>query len=148
MPQSGITPMHNVSSFIPVSYTHLDVYKRQDGIGAGYTRADHQDVANQLFSCYAKVGDARALASVIGEDELSPLDKRYLIFGNAFEHEFVGQGMEENRTIEETLDIGWHLLGILPREELDRIDTKILDQYYQPTEIDLTAEAKAEAESM
>ena len=120
----------------------------KDGIGAGYTRADHQDVANQLFSCYAKVGDARALASVIGEDELSPLDKRYLIFGNAFEHEFVGQGMEENRTIEETLDIGWHLLGILPREELDRIDTKILDQYYQPTEIDLTAEAKAEAESM
>ena len=58
----------------------------------GYTREDHQDVANQLFSCYAKVGDARALASVIGEDELSPLDKKYLIFGKAFEREFIGQG--------------------------------------------------------
>ena len=72
----------------------------KDGIGEGYTREDHQDVANQLFSCYAKVGDARALASVIGEDELSPLDKTYLKFGEAFEHEFVGQGEEENRTID------------------------------------------------
>ena len=86
-------------------------------------------MANQLFSCYAKVGDARALASVIGEDELSPLDKNYLEFGEAFEHEFVGQGEEENRTIEETLDKGWELLRMLPREELDRIDTKILDKY-------------------
>ena len=140
--------LHGQSIYPPINVLPSLSRLMKDGIGAGYTRADHQDVANQLFSCYAKVGDARALASVIGEDELSPLDKRYLIFGNAFEHEFVGQGTEENRTIEETLDIGWHLLGILPREELDRIDTKILDQYYQPTEIDLTAEAKAEAESM
>ena len=73
----------------------------KDGIGEGYTRADHQDVANQLFSCYAKVGDARALASVIGEDELSPLDKRYLVFGKAFESEFVGQSETENRSITE-----------------------------------------------
>ena len=110
----------------------------KDGIGEGYTRADHQDVANQLFSCYAKVGDARALASVIGEDELSPLDKTYLKFGEAFEHEFVGQGEEENRTIEETLDKGWELLRMLPREELDRIDTKILDKFYEAPK---TAEA-------
>lgn len=102
----------------------------KDGIGAGYTREDHQDVANQLFSCYAKVGDARALASVIGEDELSPLDKTYLKFGQAFEHTFVGQGEDENRSIVETLDLGWKLLRMLPREELDRIDTKILDKYY------------------
>ena len=79
------------------------------------------------------MGDARALASVIGEDELSPLDKTYLKFGEAFEHEFVGQGPDENRTIIETLDLGWKLLGMLPREELDRIDTKILDQYYKPS---------------
>ena len=110
----------------------------KDGIGKGYTREDHQDVANQLFSCYAKVGDARALASVIGEDELSPLDKTYLKFGEAFEHEFVGQGEEENRTIEETLDKGWELLRMLPREELDRIDTKILDKFYEAPK---TAEA-------
>lgn len=106
----------------------------KDGIGEGYTREDHQDVANQLFSCYAKVGDARALASVIGEDELSPIDKKYLKFGERFEHEFVGQGQTENRTIQQTLNLGWELLGMLPREELDRVDTKILDKYYQPAE--------------
>lgn len=104
----------------------------KDGIGEGFTRADHQAVANQLFSCYAKVGDARALASVIGEDELSPLDKKYLVFGKAFEEQFVGQDPHDNRNIIKTLDIGWKLLGLLPREELDRIDTRILDQYYQP----------------
>ena len=106
----------------------------KDGIGEGYTRADHQAVANQLFSCYAKVGDARALASVIGEDELSPIDKKYLAFGKAFEQRFIGQDIHENRTILETLNIGWQLLGMLPRAELDRIDTKILDQYYKPAE--------------
>ncbi|MCI9590570.1 MAG: V-type ATP synthase subunit B [Lachnospiraceae bacterium] len=106
----------------------------KDGIGEGYTRSDHQAVANQLFSCYAKVGDARALASVIGEDELSPIDKKYLEFGKAFESRFVGQNVHENRSILDTLAIGWELLGMLPREELDRIDTKILDQYYHPAE--------------
>ncbi len=102
----------------------------KDGIGEGYTREDHQDLANQLFSCYAKVGDARALASVIGEDELSPLDKQYLVFGKAFEQEYVGQGEAENRDVLETLEKGWKLLKLLPREELDRIDTKLLEKYY------------------
>ena len=102
----------------------------KDGIGEGFTREDHQDVANQLFSAYAKVGDARALASVIGEDELSSTDKKYLEFGKAFEKEFVGQGLGVNRNIFETLNLGWKLLHILPKEELDRIDTKILDKYY------------------
>lgn len=106
----------------------------KDGIGEGYTREDHQDVANQLFSCYAKVGDARALASVIGEDELSPLDKKYLEFGKAFEEQFVGQDFHENRTIEETLNLGWELLKMIPRSELDRINTKILDKYYPVVE--------------
>ena len=103
----------------------------KDGIGEGFTRGDHQSVANQLFSCYAKVGDARALASVIGEDELSPLDKKYLQFGREFERRFVGQDPYDNRNILQTLNIGWELLRLLPREELDRIDTKILDQYYK-----------------
>ncbi len=107
----------------------------KDGIGKGFTREDHQDVANQLFSCYAKVGDARALASVIGEDELSPTDKLYLAFGKEFEHRFIGQDIHDNRNIFKTLDIGWKLLGMFPREELDRIDTKILDQYYKPSEV-------------
>ena len=104
----------------------------KDGIGEGFTREDHQDLANQLFSAYAKVGDARNLASVIGEDELSLLDKKYLEFGIDFEQHYIGQGFNENRTMEETLDLGWKLLGKLPREELDRVDTKILDKYYKP----------------
>ena len=108
----------------------------KDGIGEGYTRADHQDVANQLFSCYAKVGDARALASVIGEDELSPGDRQYLSFGEQFEQRFLQQRPDENRTILTTLEIGWKLLGLLPRTELDRIDTKVLDQHYRPTALD------------
>lgn len=106
----------------------------KDGIGEGYTRADHQGVANQLFSSYARVGDARALASVIGEDELSPLDKKYLEFGRAFEARFIGQGNNDNRDITTTLDIGWELLKILPRTELDRIDTKLLDKFYPVSE--------------
>ena len=130
--------LNGQSVYPPISVLPSLSRLMKDGIGKGYTREDHQDVANQLFSCYAKVGDARALASVIGEDELSPLDKTYLKFGEAFEHEFVGQGEEENRTIEETLDKGWELLRMLPREELDRIDTKILDKFYEAPK---TAEA-------
>ncbi|MDF2474222.1 MAG: H+transporting two-sector ATPase alpha/beta subunit central region [Anaerocolumna sp.] len=103
----------------------------KDGIGKGYTREDHQDLANQLFSSYARVGEARGLASVIGEDELSPIDKRYLKFGAAMESLFITQGQAEDRSMIETLDKGWELLSILPREELDRIDTKILNQYYK-----------------
>ena len=106
----------------------------KDGIGEGYTREDHQAVANQLFSAYAHVGDARNLASVIGEDELSDTDKKYLAFGKAFETQFIGQGENENRTILDTLTIGWNLLKMLPREELDRIDTSILEKYYPKEE--------------
>ena len=140
--------LHGQAIYPPINVLPSLSRLMKDGIGKGYTREDHQDVANQLFSCYAKVGDARALASVIGEDELSPLDKKYLIFGNAFEREFVGQGAMENRTITETLDIGWKLLGLLPKEELDRIDTKVLNQYYQPTDIDLVEQAVSDAQSM
>ena len=85
-------------------------------------------------SSSSPITDARALASVIGEDELSPIDKIYLKFGEAFEHEFVGQRPDENRSITETLDLGWKLLGMIPKEELDRIDTKILDKYYKSRE--------------
>ena len=125
--------LNGQSIYPPISVLPSLSRLMKDGIGEGFTREDHQDVANQLFSCYAKVGDARALASVIGEDELSPLDKRYLVFGKAFEAEFVGQSETENRSITETLDKGWELLGLLPKEELDRIDTKILDKYYHET---------------
>ena len=140
--------LHGQSIYPPISVLPSLSRLMKDGIGKGYTREDHQDVANQLFSCYAKVGDARSLASVIGEDELSPLDKKYLVFGTQFEKQFIGQKPDENRSIEETLDIGWKLLGLLPREELDRIDTKILDHYYHPTEFDAAEEARSEADQM
>lgn len=123
--------LHQKTIYPPINVLPSLSRLMKDGIGAKYTREDHQDVANQLFSSYARVGEARDLASVIGEDELSPIDKKYLKFGAAFEQEFVGQGRNENRTIEETLDIGWKLLHILPREELDRIDTKILEKYWE-----------------
>lgn len=125
--------LHGQSIYPPISVLPSLSRLMKDGIGAGYTREDHQDLANQLFSSYAKVGDARNLASVIGEDELSPIDRKYLAFGKDFEERYIGQGPDENRTIQETLDLGWELLGQLPREELDRVDTKILDKYYHPT---------------
>lgn len=103
----------------------------KDGIGEGYTRADHPDLSNQLFASYAKVTDVKALASVIGEDELSDLDKKYMEFGRQFESNFVAQGKRENRSIEKTLELGWKVLSYLPREELDRIDSETLDKYYR-----------------
>lgn len=125
-------PLHGQSIYPPINILPSLSRLMKDGIGAGYTREDHQDLANQLFSAYAKVGDARNLASVIGEDELSPIDKKYLAFGKEFEERYIGQRPDENRSMDETLDLGWELLGKLPREELDRVDTKILDKYYKP----------------
>ncbi len=124
--------LHQKNIYPPINVLPSLSRLMKDGIGAEFTREDHQDVSNQLFSSYARVGEARDLASVIGEDELSEVDKKYLQFGTAFEQEFVSQGATENRTMEETLDIGWRLLHILPREELDRIDTRILEKYYDP----------------
>lgn len=102
----------------------------KDGIGEGFTRKDHSDVSNQLFAAYAKVQDARSLASVIGEDELSDVDKQYMSFGTLFEEYFLNQGFDDNRSIEETLDLGWDLLSVLPRAELDRVDNEVLEEYY------------------
>lgn len=102
----------------------------KDGIGEGFTREDHAPLANQLFASYAKVQDARSLASVIGEEELSATDKRYLEFGRRFENRFLNQDFNEDRTIEQSLNLGWELLSYLPREELDRLDNALLDKYY------------------
>ena len=102
----------------------------KDGIGKGFTRDDHPDLSNQLFASYSKVQDARSLASVIGEDELSDVDKQYLEFGKAFEALFVNQDMMQNRTIDQTLDLGWKLNSILPKAELDRISSAMIDAHY------------------
>ncbi|WMJ85394.1 V-type ATP synthase subunit B [Anaerocolumna sp. MB42-C2] len=125
--------LHQKAIYPPISILPSLSRLMKDGIGLGYTREDHQDLANQLFSSYARVGEARNLASVIGEDELSPADKKYLEFGTALEQEFIAQNRNEDRSILDTLNKGWKLLSILPREELDRVDTKILEQYYHPS---------------
>ena len=104
----------------------------KDGIGEGYTRADHAALSNQLFACYAKVQDARSLASDIGEEELSPSDKELLRFGQDFENRFVAQRFDENRTMEQTLALGWELLSTLPREALDRLDDDMIAKFYRP----------------
>lgn len=121
--QQGIYPSVSVLS----SLSRL----MKDGIGEGYTRKDHAAVSNQLFACYSKVQQARSLASVIGEEELSDIDKKYLDFGRHFEQEFLTQGYNESRTIDQTLDLGWKLLRLLPENELDRIDKELLDEYYK-----------------
>ena len=107
----------------------------KDGIGAGYTRADHVAVSNQLFSSYAKVLEARSLASVIGEEDLSAGDKRVLHFGKLFDEHFIRQREDENRSIDQTLDLGWRLLSTLPREALDRVDDDMIEQHYKPDDV-------------
>lgn len=102
----------------------------KDGIGEGFTREDHPDVANQLFSAYSKVQDIRSLSQIIGEDDLSDIDKLYMEFGRYFEENFINQGFYDNRKLEDSLDIGWKALSILPKVELDRISSKVIDKYY------------------
>lgn len=106
----------------------------KDGIGEGCTREDHSALANQLFASYAKVQDVKALAGVIGEDELSQDDKLIMAFGREFEKQFIHQGADENRSIEQTLDLGWSLLSMLPKKELDRVDDAILEKYCKAKE--------------
>ncbi|WP_294548005.1 V-type ATP synthase subunit B [uncultured Pseudoflavonifractor sp.] len=122
MDQKGIYP--------PISILPSLSRLMKDGIGKGFTRDDHPDVSNQLFASYSKVQDARSLASVIGEDELSDIDKKYLEFGKAFEALFINQDMGDNRTIDQTLDLGWKLLSILPKSELDRMSSATIEAHY------------------
>jgi V/A-type H+-transporting ATPase subunit B len=103
----------------------------KDGIGKGRTREDQPRWGAQLYAAYAHTQDVRALASVIGEEELTETDQAYLKFGRAFEQEFVAQGFNENRTIERTLDIGWKLLSMLPKAELTRVSLDDLNKYYK-----------------
>ncbi|WP_213973946.1 V-type ATP synthase subunit B [Tepidanaerobacter acetatoxydans] len=119
--QMGIYPPINV---LP-SLSRL----MKDGIGAEYTREDHPDVSNQVFSAYSNVQEIRALAQVIGEDELSDTDAKYMEFGRRFEELFAKQGFEENRDINYTLDLMWELLKILPEQELNRIDPSLIQKY-------------------
>jgi V/A-type H+-transporting ATPase subunit B len=104
----------------------------KDGIGEGMTRGDHKELSSQLFAAYSRVRQVRNLAAIIGEEELSPLDKRYLRFGERFESGFLCQGEFEDRSIDQTLDLGWKALSYLPREELYRIRAEELDKRLPP----------------
>jgi len=123
----GITPPIEVSA----SLSRL----KDKGIGQGKTRADHADIMNQLFACYAKGKDAKELQQILGEEALNDMDKTYAMFATEFENRYIGQGFDTNRTIEETLEIGWQLLRILPRSELIRVKATHLDQFYELKEV-------------
>ena len=103
---------------------------KDKGIGEGKPRSDHANTMNQLFSAYARGKEAKELMVILGESALTDIDKLYAKFADRFENEYVSQGYDKNRSIEETLDLGWELLRILPRSELKRIDDKYLDMYY------------------
>ena len=105
----------------------------KDGIGKGYTREDHPDLAGQLFASYSRVSEVRALAGVVGEDEVSKADKASLAFGDAFEQTFLNQGAEENREISQSLDLGWELLSLLPAAELTRLSLDEIGKYIRKT---------------
>ena len=102
-----------------------------EGIGEGLTREDHKGVSDQLYAAYAEGEDLRALVNIVGREALDERDNRYLDFADRFEHEFIQQGHETDRTIEETLDIAWDLLSMLPPEELHRIDEEHIETYYR-----------------
>ncbi|MBS5858889.1 MAG: V-type ATP synthase subunit B [Clostridium sp.] len=107
---------------------------KDKGIGVGKTREDHADTMNQLFSAYARGKEAKELSIILGEAALTEIDKKYAHFADEFENKYVSQGFNTNRSINETLDIGWELLRLLPRNELKRIKDKFLDKYYDKSE--------------
>ena len=120
--RKGITPPIDV---LP-SLSRL----KDKGIGEGKTRKDHSNTMNQLFSAYARGKDAKELMVILGESALTDIDKLYAKFADEFERRYVSQGYDADRSIEQTLDLGWELLRILPRSELKRISDELLEQYY------------------
>ncbi len=123
--------LHNRGIYPPIAGLPSLSRLMKDNIGEGLTRADHPSLSSQLFSFYAHVKDIRALASIIGEEELSPLDHQYLKFGEEFEKRFLTQGYFERRTLEDGLDLGWDILSLLPKDELLRIKEEDLKQHYK-----------------
>ena len=123
--------LHQKNIYPPINVLPSLSRLMKDGIGEGFTRDDHDEVASQLFSSYSRVQDVRSLAQIIGEDDLSEIDRKFLAFGIAFEKQFLSQKTDEKRTIEETLDIAWDILAILPPEELERLSPQMMEKYYR-----------------
>ncbi len=124
--KKGITPPIDV---LP-SLSRL----KDKGIGKGKTREDHADTMNQLFSAYAQGKEAKELSSILGDAALTEVDKKYALFADEFEKQYVSQGFDTNRSIEETLDLGWKLLKILPKSELKRIRDEYIEKYLEPND--------------
>jgi len=123
--------LHGEGIYPPVDVLPSLSRLKDKGIGEGKTRADHADVMNQLYAAYSRGKNAQELATVLGESALSEADLRYVKFAEAFEQNYIQQGESENRTIEDTLRIGWETLGLLPKPELKRIHDEYIDEYYE-----------------
>ncbi len=132
--------LHNQGIYPPVNVPPSLSRLMKDGIGKDHTRADHSRVANQVYAIYAHALEVRNLASIIGAEELSERDRRYLTFAEIFEKKFVGQGEQRDRSINETLELGWELLSLLPADTLTRVTEEDLAKYYRPTEVAEIAE--------
>lgn len=123
--------LHRVGIYPPINVLMSLSRLMRDGIGEGKTRADHPDVASQLYASYARAQELRALALIVGESSLTPVDLKYLRYAEAFEKKFLSQGYYENRDIFKTLDIAWEVLTMLPEQELTRVKEKFIKQYYK-----------------
>jgi len=122
--------LHNKGIYPPINVLMSLSRLMKEGIGPGKTREDHADVANQLYAAYSRGVELRSLAAVVGEESLSQVDRKYLEFADAFERRFLSQGERENRTIEQTLDLAWEILAILPEEELTNIKEAYIKKYH------------------
>lgn len=122
--------LYNKGIYPPINVLMSISRLMRDGIGEGKTRDDHKDLSNQLFAAYARAQEVRGLAAIIGEDSLSEVDRKYLLFAEQFERKFINQGFNENRTIEQTLDIGWEVLSVLPESELSLIRQEYIKKYH------------------
>jgi len=126
--------LHNQGVYPPVHISPSLSRLMKDGIGKDFTREDHPRVSAQLYALYARALETRNLASIIGADELSERDRRYLKFADAFDQRFVGQGEAEDRSIEATLNLAWELMSAFPRDMLTRVSETELAKYYQGSE--------------
>jgi len=128
-------PLHAQGIYPPVDVLPSLSRLKDKGIGPDKTREDHANVMNQLYAAYARGKAAKELAVVLGESALTPVDLQFVKYADRFEDQFIRQGEDENRTIEETLDLGWRLMGILPRNELKRVKDAFVDKYWKPEEV-------------
>jgi V/A-type H+-transporting ATPase subunit B len=122
--------LHSQGIYPPIDVMPSLSRLMKDGIGEGYTRDDHPGLSNQLYAAYAQVREIRSLAAVVGEEELSEVDRRYLAFGRAFELHFENQGEAESRSLDETLDLGWRAVSLIPEQELTRVSAEALQEHY------------------